>query len=188
MSYGNSAQNAAVEVAAFSVGRALGGGLRGGVAGLVVQPVVWAVTGSGPDAGDTVVYGTGVAGVFAGAIVAVPALITGIIKAAVDDHTASLVAEAKQDEPREVRQGIFAVDDYSFAAGGGHIQAMTIASFGGVVWQHPNGVYLFMKDASGRAVCDFEPRAWTKKYAPRLPLQLGSNGRVNWRYETNRRS
>lgn len=47
----NSTTNAAVTVAAFVVEKAIGG-TRGSVAGLAVQPVVWAVTGTGPDAGD----------------------------------------------------------------------------------------------------------------------------------------
>jgi len=178
MAVGNSVQNAAITVAAFGVERAIGG-LRGGVAGLVVQPVVWAVTGRGPDAADAFIYGTGAVGAFAGALIALPAIVVGVVKAAVDDHTASLVAAARLDEPEAVRGGIFGIDDYSFAASNGHIQAMTIASYGGVVWQHPNGVYLFLKDASDTPVCDYVPRRFRQIYRPLIPLQLNGD-RVQW--------
>ena len=87
----NSITNVLVTVTSEGVTRALGSGVRGGIAGLVVQSAVWIATGTGPDAGDAVIYGTGVAGVVAGAIVAVPAILTGVVKAAVDDHTATLV-------------------------------------------------------------------------------------------------
>lgn len=175
----NTATNAGVEVAAFSVSRALGGGVRGGVAGLVVQPVVWAVTGNGPDAADSFIYGMGAIGVAAGAILAIPAAVTGVVKALVDDHTQELVARAKLDEPLAVRGGIFCVDEFSFAASGGHIQSMTIASSGGVAWQHPNGVYLFLRDAAGLPVCDYRPRSFTRIYKPLIPLQPAGDG-VRW--------
>ena len=174
----NSAQNAAMTVAAFAVERAIGG-VRGGVAGLVVQPVVWAATGSGPDAGDAFIYGVGAAGAFAGWILAAPAAVTGVIKAAIDDHTASLVAEARLDEPEAVRNGINCVDEYSFAASGGYIQAMTIASYGGVTWKHPNGVWLFIKDANDLPVCDYVPRRYSEICRPVIPLQRNGD-RVTW--------
>lgn len=182
MTVSNSVQNVGSEVAAKIIERAVGGA-RGSVAGLVVQPAVWIATGRGPDAGDAFIYGTSVVGAFAGAIVAVPGIITGMVKAAVDDHTATLVEEAKRDEPAQYRNAICPVDDFSFFASGGHIQSTTIASYGGVAWQHPNGVYVFAKDARGRLVCDYEPARWQKLYAPHLPLQ-GANGRVNWHYRT----
>ena len=177
----NSATNAGVEVAAFSVAKALGGGVRGGAAGLVVQPVVWAVTGNGPDAADAFIYGTGAVGVVAGAIVAAPAIVTGVLKNAVDDWNDSLLAEARADEPRAVRGGVTKADDFSFFASMNHIQAMTIASKGGVCWQHPNGVYCYLEDADGFAVCDYLPRRWKCLYRPNLPLTRNGST-VNWSY------
>jgi hypothetical protein len=182
----NSATNAAVTVAAFSVeyaieGRiSMAGGLsRGGAAGLVVQPVVWAVTGNGPDAADAFIYGVGAAGAMAGWILAVPASVTGIIKAAVDDYVGGLVAEAKQDEPEAVRGGIYGTDDYGFWSANNHITAMTIASYGGVAWQHRNGAYLFIKDASDTLVCDYHPRSYQRIYRPVIPLRRNGD-RVAW--------
>ena len=180
MNVRNSATNAGVTVAAEVVSTALGRGVRGGVAGLVVQPAVWIATGSGPDAGDAFIYGTGVVGVFAGALVAIPALVTGVVKAAVDDHTQSLVDDAKRGERAEVRDGIYSVGDYDFWASGGHIQAMQIAAAGGVAWKHPNGAYLFIKDRNGLPVCDFRPNVYQTLYYPVLPLQRVGDG-VRWR-------
>ena len=179
MSGNNTATNLAVEVSAFSVTRALGNGVRRGIAGLVVQPVVWAVSGNGPDAGDAFIYGMGAIGVAAGAILAIPAAVTGMVKAVVDDHIQGLVDAAKLDEPQAVRGGIFCVDEYSFAASGGHIQAMTIAGKGGVAWEHPNGVYLFMRDAAELPVCDYRPRSFKTLYKPLIPLQPAGDS-VRW--------
>lgn len=182
----NSATNAAVTVAAFSVEYAvegkisMAGGLsRGGAAGLLVQPVVWAVTGTGPDAADAFIYGVGAVGAAAGWILAVPATVTGIVKAAVDDYVGGLVAEAKQDEPEAVRGGIYGTDDYSFWAANNHNYAMTIASYGGVAWQHPNGAYLFIKDATGTPICDYHPQSYRQLYRPVLPLRMNGD-RVLW--------
>lgn len=174
----NSTTNAAVTVAAFVVEKAIGG-TRGSVAGLAVQPVVWAVTGTGPDAGDAFIYGVGAAGAAAGWILVVPATITGIVKAAVDDYVGGLVHEAKQDEPDAVRGGIYGTDDYGFWASNNHITAMTIASYGGVAWQHPNGAYLFIKDASDTLICDYHPKSYKKLYRPVLPLKMNGD-RVLW--------
>ncbi|WP_439522265.1 hypothetical protein [Marivita sp.] len=174
----NSATNAAVTVAAFAVERAIGG-TRGGLAGLVVQPVTWAVTGTGPDAADAFIYGVGAAGVAGGAILAIPATITGIIKAAVDDYVGGLVAEAKADEPEAVRGGIYGTDDYGFWAANNHITAMTIASYGGVAWQHRNGAYLFIKDATDTPICDYHPRSYQSLYRPIIPLRPNGD-RVAW--------
>ncbi|MFP7672583.1 hypothetical protein ACG74X_04405 [Marivita sp. S0852] len=182
----NSATNAAVTVAAFSVEYAINGKLsmagglsRGGVAGLAVQPVVWAVTGTGPDAADAFIYGVGAAGACAGWVLAVPSIATGFVKALIDDHTAGLVAEAKQDEPEAVRGGIYGTDDYSFWSSNNHITAMTIASYGGVAWKHENGAYLFIKDASDTLVCDYRPRSFQCVYRPVIPLRVNGD-RVMW--------
>lgn len=182
MNVRNSAQNAAVEIAAFSVSKALGAGVKGGLAGLVVQPVVWAATGSGPDAGDAFIYGTGAVGVFAGAIVAVPAIVTGVVKAAVDDHTASLLAVARGEEPAAYREGIDSIDNFNFWASSNHNYAMHIAGKGGVVWRHRNGVYCYIRDGKGRLICDYEPTSWVEIFHPVLPLKpVGDGVRFSWR-------
>lgn len=178
MTVRNSATNAVSTVAAIAVEAAIGGA-RGSVAGLAVQPVVWVVTDTVPDAGDAFTYvATGIGGLVSLGW-AVPGIVTGVIKAAVDDHTQTLVDEAKQDEPGHVRAGMYPLGDYSFWASGGHIQAMTIATAGGVVWQHPNGAYIFVKDANDLLVCDYRPQRSQRIYRPLLPLQRAGNG-VRW--------
>ncbi|QDC09126.1 hypothetical protein FHY55_07675 [Oceanicola sp. D3] len=177
----NSITNVLVTVTSEGVTRALGSGVRGGVAGLVVQPAVWIATGSGPDAGDTVIYGAGVAGVVAGAILAVPAMVTGVVKAAVDDHTATLVDEVRKEEPEKYRQAILGTDDYSYWASNNHITAMTIAAAGGVAWKAKNGVYCFIRDAKGHLVCDYRPKSYESLYFPMLPLKKVGNG-FQWSY------
>lgn len=187
MSGANSATNVGVTVAAFSVEYALegkismaGGALsKGGAAGLLVQPVVWAVTGNGPDAGDAFIYGAGVAGAFAGAILAIPAMATGVVKAGMDDYVGGLVEQARQDEPAEVRGGIYGTDDYGFWAANNSITAMQIASKGGVAWKHPNGAYCFIKDASDTLICDFRPAKYTEIFRPVIPLKVNGDN-VIW--------
>lgn len=182
MSGANSATNAGVTVAAFSVEYAIegtidmaGGFSKGNVAGLVVQPVVWAVTGSGPDAGDAFIYAASVGGAAAGWVLAVPALATGIIKAGMDDYVGGLVEEARQDEPEQVRGGINGTDDYGFWAANNSIYAMTIASKGGVAWKHPNGAYCYIKDASDTLICDYKPQRYSEIYRPILPLRVNGD-------------
>ncbi|MCR9157851.1 MAG: hypothetical protein NXH80_11430 [Rhodobacteraceae bacterium] len=187
MSPSNSENNFDVTVAAFCVEYAIegkismaGGALsKGGAAGLLVQPVVWAVTGNGPDAGDAFIYGAGVVGAFAGAILAIPAMATGVVKAGMDDYVGGLVDQARKDEPSEVRGGIFGTDDYGFWAANNSITAMTIASKGGVAWKHPGGAYCFIKDASDTLICDFRPSKYTEIYRPVLPLKLNGD-KVLW--------
>ena len=152
------------------------------VAGLAVQPVVWIATGSTPDAADSFLYGVGIGGVALGGglIISIPAAVTGVVKGLVDDHTQGLVDEAKADERSEVRNCIYPVGDYSFWASGGFIQATTIASYGGTVWQHPNGAWCFIRDSNRRLVCDFEPRRATRVFGPNLPLRPQGD-RYAWR-------
>ncbi len=189
MTYKNSVTGIGTEVAAQSVSKAVGrvaGATKGSAAGLIVQPVVWVATDTAPDAGDSFLYGVGVAATLAGsALLAGAGFVTGMIKAAVDDHTQSLVDEAKLDEPKEVRGGIFPLGDYDFWASDNDIQAMTIASYGGVVWKHKNGALCFIRDAKGRLVCDYDPKSWVAQYRPLLPLKKGSkDGRVRWHHRS----
>lgn len=171
----NSVTNASSTVAAIAIDTAIGG-VRGTVAGLAVQPIVWLATDTAPDAGDAFTYiATGIGGMISLAA-SIPGIVVGTVKAAVDDHTQSLVDEAKQDEPGHARGCMYPLGDYSFWASGGHIQAMTIASAGGVVWQHPNGAYIFIKDANDLLVCDYRPRRSQRTYRPILPLQRVGNG------------
>lgn len=163
-------------IAAESVDKVLGryaGKAGGKVGGALVQPVVWIATGTKPDAGDVFLYG-------AGLVVAVPALITGLVKAAVDDHTAKLVAAAAQDEPVKYRPHVKACSDYGFFEQGGAISSMTIASKGGVAWRKKNGLWLYITDAKDRLIADYKPHNCVEVRGPTLPLKPAGSGRFKW--------
>ncbi|MEM6483574.1 MAG: hypothetical protein AAF662_01130 [Pseudomonadota bacterium] len=188
MTFRNSVTNAGVEVAANRVESALGsavtrtagrrlGAAAGRAGGLLVQPAVWVITGSGPDAADTFLYGAGVVGTIVGsAATATAGFVTGMVKAVMDDRMQTLVDEAKQEEPARYRPGIAPIGDFSFWANNNTEQIGAIEEVGGVVWRHRNGALLFARDAHGRLVCDYEPQSYVEKWFPRLPLQRGSNG------------
>ncbi len=186
MSTDNSEANIVNTVAAFSVEYAIdgkismaGGFSKGNVAGLLVQPAVWAITGSGPDAGDAFIYGTSVAGAAAGWVLAVPALAAGGVKAVVDDYVSGLVGEARSCEPEAVRGGIVGIDEYGFWAANNEIWAMHIASKGGVVWKHPNGAYCYIRDATKAPICYYKPQKYSKIFRPVIPLKPNGD-RVLW--------
>lgn len=184
MTYDNSVQVAGSAVAAMVLERAMGG-TKGTVAGFLVQPAVWVATRSGPDAVDTFTYAASAFRLIvrSARALSIPTLLTSAVKAYVDDETQTLVDEAKKDEPLKYRPGIFPLGDYSFWARGGLIQAMTIAHAGGVVWKHPNGALMFIRDWRGLLVCDYEPATWKEVYKPALPLRKGSNGKgVSWNH------
>ena len=48
---------------------------------------------------------------------------------------------------------------------------MTIAGKGGTAWLHPNGLWVYLIDASGKLVVDFEPKTAVKIYQAKLPLE-----------------
>lgn len=175
MSLDNSSTNIQLTVAAHNVERAIGG-TAGGVAGLVVQPVAWYVSGTGPDAADAFIYGTGFAGLAGGAVLAGAGAVAGMVKAGMDDYVGGLVEEARQSEPGAVRSGIFGTDDYGFWATNNHTTAMQIAGQGGVAWKHPNGAYVYIKDSAGLLVCDYSPVCYTEIYRPVIPLKRNGDG------------
>lgn len=176
----NTTENATIEIAAFVVERAVGG-TRGTVAGLLIQPVVWAVSDDSPDAADAFIYAVGGVGAFAGSLLlSVPALVTGGIKAYVDDQHDELVEQARLDEPEAVRSGIHSVKDFSFFSSSSHNEAMAVASAGGVTWQHPNGAQLYIKDASDNLICDYHPRRFVRAFMPHIPVRLNGTA-VRWR-------
>ena len=184
MGYSNTAQTVATEIAAEVVSdavRMVGGAARGTVAGALVQPAVWAFTDTSPDAGDVFSYTVStIGGIVGRAAGAAPGLVLGLFKALVDDTTAALVEEARQDEDPKYRPGIFGVGDRGFWASGNAQSCWAVAMSGGVAWQHPNGAYLFIRDGKGRMVCDFRPRVWTRRYTPKLPLRTAANGKIEW--------
>lgn len=179
---GSSSDNAQLFIAALNVERAVGhlaGDLAGGVAGLAVQPAAWYVTGTGPDAADAFIYGTGFAALAGGALLAGAGTVAGFVKAGVDDYVSTLVADARLSEPEAMRSGICATDEFDFWASNNHTTAMRIANKGGVAWKHSNGVYVYIKDNEGLPICDYAPQSYVEIYRPKIPLQRNGTG-VLW--------
>lgn len=170
----NTVTNTGAFLGALSVEEVLGksaGKTAGRVGGGLVQPAVWVVTGTKPDAVDVGLWGVGLTGIFG----AVAAGVTGIVKGIVDDHTAQLLVPIRNGEPAKYRPFILPTTEYSGMAGQ-FINAMTIASQGGTAWLHQNGLWVYLTDAKGRLVPDYKPNRCKKLFQPKLPLKRVSGG------------
>lgn len=174
------AEMGAGEVAAMAVEKAadsVAGKVAGKVGGAMVQPAIWAISGEQPDAVDIGLWG---GGLFASGPAGWALLGTGAIKAMVDGSNADKLEEVKRSEPQKYRPGIQIWDDYSTFPSNRAAETMKIASLGGVTWQHPNGLWVFIQDATGKLVCDYQPAVYKEKYFPKLPLDKGAGGRFRW--------
>jgi hypothetical protein len=157
----------------------------GTVAGALVQPAIWVLSGRPPQPGDMALWGGGVvAGILTGAIGGVASAVTGVIKAAVEDHEDGLIEAAKAREPARYRPFITSVRNYG--ASGRRIVAMTIANHGGVTWRVGPATWVYLTDAMGRLVCDYRPSFAYEIYGPILPLRIvgRSGGTVQYQWAT----
>ncbi len=170
--------NSGVFVASYGLGKLKALGKLGGfAAGAVVQPLVWAFQGNTGDAGDKLLYGLGL---FPPLTVA--AGIAGIWKGRMDDDVLDKLAEVTASEPSHLSKAIYPAATYGWTAQG-PILAQKIASNGGVAWQHPNGLWVFIKlEQGGKEIlmCDYEPRNAAKILGPELPLRWMGSG-FSWR-------
>jgi hypothetical protein len=152
------------------------------VAGTMVTPAVWAlnyaVNGKTPDNVDVGLFGLGLAG----GPFAVASISTGIIKAVIDDQIEVQLREVRLNEEAKYRPYIIPCSKY--ASSGPGINAMAIASRGGTAWQHPNGLWVYIVDASGKLVADFKPKKATKLYQPVWPLKGMGAGKFRWHMVT----
>lgn len=148
------------------------------IAGKLLTPAVWAMNyaanGVTPDKVDVGLAGFGLMGGAAGPA----AVVTGIVKAVVDDDRDAKLKVVRLDEDPKFR--VFIQPCYHFSASPPRISAMTIASLGGTAWQHPNGLWVYIRDAQGRLVPNFKPNRSTQTYRPVWPLQ--SMGAGKFRY------
>lgn len=139
-----------------------------------VTPAVWAlnykVNGAKPDAVDW-----GLWGLSWSAIGALPATIVSLFKAAVEDKTNHEVRQVKLIEGAKYAPFILPCSTYSYNAP--QINAISIASKGGTAWRHPNGVWVYILDSSGKMVHNFTPKVYERIIQPTLPLKIGSGGR-----------
>jgi len=145
------------------------------VAGVMVTPAVWVLNysadGSTPDKMDAAIYTAGF--VSAGA-----SIITGVLKAVVDDDLSNKIAEAQKKEDSKFSPFIQGCHKYAMTPPA--VTAMTIASKGGTAWRHPNGVWLYVTDARGYLVSDFMPKVYVEVYRPKSPLKKEKNGKFAW--------
>ena len=177
-SYQTTLINSGVFVSSWRLGKLSRLGRLGKfAAGAVVQPLVWAIQGNTGDAGDKVLYALGLI-----PLLTVPAGLVGIWKGRMDDDVIDKLAEVTADEPPELAKFIFPTATYGWT-GQGPILAQKIAQDGGVAWQHPNGLWVFIKlERDGKIIhcCDYVPKNAEKILGPELPLRWMGSG-FSWR-------
>lgn len=177
--YATTLINSGVFAASFGLGKLERLGKLGKfAAGAIVQPLVWFVQGNTGDAGDKVLYALGLV-----PILTVPAGLVGIWKGRMDDDVLDKLAQVIKDEPPELAKFIFPAATYAWTAQG-PILAQKIAADGGVAWQHPNGLWVFIKfERHGKMIlpCDYRPNVAKTVLGPILPLRITGTKFV-WRY------
>ncbi len=157
--------------AALKAKNIAGAGAWGGAAGALVQPAVWILSGKAPQPGDIPLWGLGTAvSLLGGAIGSGATIVTGLVKAAVEDHEDKEIAAAIQKEPEKYRPFITSVRNYG--ASGRGIVAMTVANHGGVAWRVGKATWVYITDAKGRLVCDYKPAFAYSINRPDLPLRI----------------
>jgi hypothetical protein len=189
----NTALNSGVTVASIGLEESIEHGTKAIAAGAAVQPAVWlvqyAANGSTPDRTDVGLYSMGVGSSalqslgYGGPFGAIAAAGTSLVKGMVDDHTAELLKAVRASEPAKYAKGIFPVE-HAGKGSRGSITASLIASSGGVAWQHPNGLWVYIANKDTRTgdwlpVCDYRPRKARTVYLPLLPLRPKGDG-VAW--------
>ncbi|MEZ6129864.1 MAG: hypothetical protein R3C59_14370 [Planctomycetaceae bacterium] len=145
---------------------------------ILVEPAVWVLTAKTPGFVDLLYAGTGAVATYAGKeMISKAAFGASIAKAVIDNQTSKKLKEAMNSERDPVRASQMKLcSDQFFFSSGESIDALKIAKSGGVVWQHPNGLWVCIKDATGHFVCDYEPKVYAKVYCPVLPLEPISGG------------
>lgn len=158
------------EAAGARLAAELAGKVIGKTAAALVDPAIWIASGNAPDGVDFALWSTGLFG----GMVAYAAAGVGVIKAIVDDDIDVRLKQAAGCEPTRYRPFIKAAA--KFGMSGETINALSIAAGGGTVWRHPNGLWVFITDAKGRLVCDYQPAVANEVLQPILPLRWNGNG------------
>ena len=172
-----------IERGTGTAGRAALRGAVGNGVGALVQPAVWIISGKAPQPGDIALWGMGsVASMVGGAIGSGAAIVTGVVKALVEDHEDGISATAIANEPARYRPFIRSVRNYGMSGRG--IVAMDIANHGGVTWRVGPATWVFITDATGKLVCDYRPAYAMEIYAPTLPLRIVGRqyGEITYRW------
>ncbi len=170
--------NSGVLVASDKLGKLKSlGKLKGSIAGALVQPLVWAIQGNTGDAGDKFLYAFGLI-----PAVTVAAGAVGIWKGILDDDVLDKLAEVKASEPPELSNFIFPTATYNWET---KSYPEKIAAKGGVAWQHPNGLWVFLRfERFGKIILcpDYLPKNAKQIIGPELPLKWTKWGGFTWRY------
>jgi hypothetical protein len=169
--YATTITNTGVTVASVTLGLKRFG-TKGSVGGALVQPLVWLHQGNAGDLGDKMLYGLGLF-----PLLTVPAGIVSIWKGILDDRVLDQLEEVCRDEPSHLRKAIFPSATYTFD-GKPYTGALKVAADGGVAWQHPNGLWVFLKlekDGKDVLVCDYRPKNAVRIIGPELPLRPVGN-------------
>ena len=145
-----------------------------GVTSAFVSPAIWVISGEAPDAVDIGLWGMGLAGGIAGAA----GMATSVLKSYVDDDIHKRVLAIRHVEGPPYAKFINSTVKYSSWAGDG-INAMSVAAAGGTAWE-TRGIWVYVTDARGKLVCDYEPKVANTVYGPLLPLRPVSDG-FRWR-------
>lgn len=190
----NNSSNTGKEIAQTVVSEALSKGLEragraalGTTAGAFVQPAVWLIGGKMPQPGDIPLWGFGTAaGILGGTIGSAAGIVTGVVKALVEDHEDGIIAEAVKREPEKYRPFITSVRNYGTSGRG--IVAMTIANHGGTAWRVGPATWVYIKDAGGRLVCDYQPAYAMTIRSPIMPLRVVGRDGDGLKYQWSERS
>ena len=157
------------------------------VLGNTVQVFSWAADGKI----DAAEVGWGVGGMLVAATGPLGRVASGafsILKAGIDDEFNKKLEEIRDSEYRKMRPHILLTAHYDSWAGG-RINAMQIASRGGVAWKHKNGFWAYIVDRKRRLAYNYRPKSYTEIYRPTLyPTGQGNllapkfdeKGRCSW--------
>jgi len=148
------------------------------MAGKLLTPAVWAlnytVNDKLPDKVDAGLFGAGLLGGATGPA----AIVTGVVKAVIDDDLEQRLKAVRKDEKPEHSKSIKAA--YHFGSSPAAINAMTIASLGGTAWQHPNGLWVYITVGKDLLVANYKPQRATRVYRPVWPLQSMGGGKFRF--------
>lgn len=145
------------------------------VAGTLVTPAIWAINYSAdrskPGAVDIGLWLTGFVSAPAG-------IVTGLLKAAVDDDINRKLALVQSKESFRSASFIKACSSYGMASPS--INAMTIANKGGTAWITGVGLWVYITDARNNLVADYQPKEFVTLYRPVKPYREKSSGGFDW--------
>ena len=148
------------------------------MAGKLLTPAVWAlnytVNDKLPDKVDAGLFGAGLLGGATGPA----AIVTGVVKAVIDDDLEQRLKAVRKDEKPEHSKSIKAA--YHFGSAPAGINAQTIASLGGTAWQHPNGLWVYITVGKDLLVANYKPQRATRVYRPVWPLQSMGGGKFRF--------